>query len=156
MFSNAMLRTLFINHTIFPTLVKWAKILKNMKVKITVSYEIDNLIDEETLKEVYQNDLSKCVLEAIESEGLIGIVSDETLHLITIEKVEQYTDAELIEMVNEQFDYFKKFGDRHYSDTKDEQILEKYWDIITERVFDGLNLEENQVEEMDNRLASLF
>ena len=76
--------------------------------------------------------------------------------VIVSEKVEQYTDEELTEMVNEQFDYFKKFGDRHYSDTKDEQILEKYWDIITERVFDGLNLEENEVEEMDRRLALLF
>ena len=39
-----------------------------MKVKITVSYEIDNLIDKETLNKVYQNDLLKCVKEAIESE----------------------------------------------------------------------------------------
>jgi len=69
---------------------------------------------------------------------------------------DKYTDETLIEMVNEQFDYFKKLGDRHYSDTKDEQILEKYWDIIIERVFDGLEIEENQIEEMEERIALLF
>lgn len=59
-----------------------------MKVKITVSYEIDNLIDEETLNEVYQNDLTKCVLEAIESESLIGIVNDETLQILKVERLD--------------------------------------------------------------------
>ena len=86
-----------------------------------------------------------------------GAIDEEIYFILQLGKIiKYYTNEELIEMVNEQFDYFKKFGDRHYSDTKDEQILEKYWDIITGKVMEGLEIEEEQVDVMYERIASLF
>ncbi len=79
-----------------------------MKVKITVSYEIDNLIDEETLKEVYQDDLKKCVVEAIESESLTGIVENETLNVIKVEKLDNKT-SDTCECINST-DIFQQNG----------------------------------------------
>ena len=56
-----------------------------MDIKVTVSYEIPNFIDKESLKEGYNNNLELALKETIEIESLFGIIDDETEQIIKIE-----------------------------------------------------------------------
>ncbi len=72
----------------------------------------------------------------------------------TIESV--YSDDDLRDKVNHWIDHYTRYGESHYSDTKDWRILEIYWDRIVDKVLDELEIEEHEVESMSNRIASLF
>lgn len=56
-----------------------------MKVKITVSYEIDNMIDEETLRECYDNSIEKAFKDINKVEHFLWMVNIETENIISIE-----------------------------------------------------------------------
>ncbi len=48
------------------------------------------------------------------------------------------TDKELVDNFNWWLDHYTKNGDKHYSDTKDWKIIELYYDLIVDRVFESL------------------
>ena len=59
-----------------------------------------------------------------------------------------YSDADLQDRVEHWLDYYTKYGDRHYADTKDWKIFEIYFGVILEKVLEELELEEKEVEQM--------
>ena len=67
-----------------------------------------------------------------------------------------YSDSELEDRVNYWLDYYVKYGESHYADTKDWRILEIYWDKIIDRVLNELEIEESEVEPMSDRISALF
>ena len=60
-----------------------------MKVKITVSYEIDDLIDEETLKECYDNSIEKAFEDINDVEHFHGLVNFDTEKILKIEIIKK-------------------------------------------------------------------
>jgi len=58
------------------------------------------------------------------------------------------TDKELTENFNWWLDHYTKNGDKHYSDTKDWKIIELYYDLIIDRVFESLPMMND--EEIDD------
>lgn len=67
-----------------------------------------------------------------------------------------YTDLDLQDRVNYWLDHYTKYGESHYTDTKDWRILEIYWDKILDRVLNELEIEEHEVEPMADRISALF
>jgi len=67
-----------------------------------------------------------------------------------------YSDADLQDRVNYWLDQYTKYGDSHYADTTDWRILEIYWEKILDRVLNELEIEENEVEPMADRISGLF
>ena len=60
-----------------------------MKIKITVSYEIDNFIDEIDLKECYNNSLEEAFKDINDCEHFHGLVNFDTEKILKIEKVKE-------------------------------------------------------------------
>ena len=48
-----------------------------MNIEVTVKFVIPNIIDENTLKEVYNNDLLKCVEQTIKNNGICGVIPND-------------------------------------------------------------------------------
>lgn len=67
-----------------------------------------------------------------------------------------YSDDELIERVNELVVYYTNNGDSHYDDTKDWRILEIYWNRILDKLLNDLEIDEQEVEQMSERITNLF
>lgn len=51
-------------------------------------------------------------------------------------------------------DHYIKNGDKHYSDTKEDRIIELYYDMILDRVLE--NYPEEYSENIIHRLTSMF
>lgn len=73
-----------------------------------------------------------------------------------INEDKNYSDNELIELMKEQFDYYKKFGDRHNKNMSDEKIMEIYYDQALEKVLEFLELDGKKADLMAERIAKLF
>jgi len=67
-----------------------------------------------------------------------------------------YSDADLESRVNHWLDHYTRYGESHYSDTKDWKIMEIYWDKILDRVLNELEITEEEVEPMADRISALF
>jgi uncharacterized protein (DUF2236 family) len=67
-----------------------------------------------------------------------------------------YSDADLQDMVNYWFDHYTRYGESHYADTKDWRIFEIYWDRILDRVLNELEITDEEVEPMADRISALF
>jgi len=67
-----------------------------------------------------------------------------------------YSDADLQDRVNYWLDHYTKNGDSHYDDTKDFRILEIYWNKILDRVLNELEIADEEVEPMADRISALF
>lgn len=67
-----------------------------------------------------------------------------------------YSDADLQYRVNHWLDHYTKYGESHYADTKDWRILEIYWDEILYRVLNELEITDEEVEPMADRISALF
>jgi uncharacterized protein (DUF2236 family) len=67
-----------------------------------------------------------------------------------------YSDADLQDRVNHWLDHYTKYGESHYADTKDWRILEIYWDRILDRVLNELEITDEEVEPMADRISALF
>ena len=69
----------------------------------------------------------------------------------------EITDKELEVSFIYWLDHYIKNGDKHYSDTSDARIVELYWDIIVDRVLEGLpEMSDKENEDIINRLANMF
>ena len=67
------------------------------------------------------------------------------------------TDGELESAFYDWLNHYTKRGDRYYSDTSEERIIELYWDIIVDRVLEGLpEMTDEENEEIVNRLSRMF
>lgn len=67
-----------------------------------------------------------------------------------------YSDADLEDRVNYWLDHYTRYGESHYADTKDWRILEIYWDRILDRVLNELEITDEEVEPMADRISALF
>jgi hypothetical protein len=67
-----------------------------------------------------------------------------------------YSDVDLQDRVNHWLDHYTKYGESHYADTKDWRILEIYWDRILDRVLNELEITDEEVEPMADRISALF
>lgn len=66
-------------------------------------------------------------------------------------------DSELEASFHHWLDHYIKNGEKHYSDTKEDKIIELYWDNIIDRVLQDLpemSDEENDV--IVERLSNMF
>lgn len=61
--------------------------MKNIKVKVTVEYEIDNLVAENELKEDYNSSLKQALDDILTVESLTGLVNHESERIIKIERL---------------------------------------------------------------------
>ena len=67
------------------------------------------------------------------------------------------TDKELVENFNWWLNYYKKNGDKHYSDTPDWKITELYYDLIIDRVFENLPMmNDEEIETITEQLNNLI
>jgi len=92
-------------------------------------------------------------------DNLTTKLSDEALTpLLRVVDVigSAYADADLESRVNHWLDHYTIYGESHYSDTKDWKIMEIYWDKILDRVLNELEITEEEVEPMADRISALF
>lgn len=64
------------------------------------------------------------------------------------------TDEQLETDFNYWLDHYIKNGDRHYSDTKEDRVIELYYDNIVDRVLE--NYSEEDTDEVIDRLSKMF
>lgn len=70
----------------------------------------------------------------------------------------QYTDDEIRKMADELFEYYERFGDRHYSDTSQDRMTEIYWDNVTERLINDIEIDmtDEEIEIFCSWLAEFY
>ena len=59
-----------------------------MKIKITVSYEIDNFIDEDELQDCYDGSLEDAFSDIRDREVLFNLVNLDTEKILKLEKIQ--------------------------------------------------------------------
>lgn len=59
---------------------------------VTVQFRANNLIDEDTLKDVFGDDLGAWVRELVAEEGLYGVVEDK-FEIVSVERIPENIDA---------------------------------------------------------------
>jgi len=58
----------------------------NIDVNVTISFRMNNLIDEDALREVYLGNLRRCVECTIQDEGLWGVLELETVEILDVQE----------------------------------------------------------------------
>lgn len=67
------------------------------------------------------------------------------------------TDKELVESFEYWYGHYVMNGDKHYPDTPDWKITELYWDLIVDRVLDGLpEMTDEENEAIIERMNNMF
>jgi hypothetical protein len=107
-------------------------------VAVEVNELVTNKLDYQIMENINEN-------EELNQPSCLGAVISRA-----------YSDADLQDRVNHWLDHYTRCGESHYADTKDWRILEIYWDRILDRVLNELEITDEEVEPMADRISALF